>query len=120
MNRLACRLAAARDKLVEQKALVGNLKAELDVENDRTNRLEAALRGYDPAHTAALERQVQKLTAEVTALRAGRPDARLITDLRRRLRLSEQARASLDAQIRTLQAANEYAARESYDRRWTA
>ncbi|MFJ9799905.1 hypothetical protein [Streptomyces sp. NPDC101145] len=120
MSRLVHRLVAARNKLVEQQDLVWDLKAQLDVEIDRTNHLQAVLRSYDPDHVADLERQVQELTAEINDLRAGRPDAPLIAELRRRLRLSERARASLDQQIATLQAANEYAARESYDRQWPA
>lgn len=43
-----------------------------------------------------------------------------LTHQRRQLRLSEEARASLDEQIRILQAANEADARAAYTRRWVA
>ncbi|MEV5443514.1 hypothetical protein AB0N23_13395 [Streptomyces sp. NPDC052644] len=91
MSRLARRLTAARNTIAGQAARIRELEQLLADEQDRAR-----------------------------TLAADRPEQATVADLRRRLRLSERARASLDAQILTLQAANEATARESYDRRWAA
>ncbi len=118
MSRLARRLTAALNIIAGQAARIRELEELLGEEQDRARRLAADR--YDPEHVAALEQDIKRLTAEVEELRADRPEQATLAELRRRLRLAERARASLDAQILTLQAANEHAARTEYDRRWAA
>ncbi|KAF0651340.1 MULTISPECIES: hypothetical protein [Streptomyces] len=91
MRLLARRLAEARTRIAGQAARIRELEKLLAAEQDRAR-----------------------------ALAAERPEQATLADLRRRLRLAERARASLDAQILTLQAANEATARTDYDRRWAA
>ncbi|WP_228975017.1 hypothetical protein [Streptomyces sp. DH12] len=91
MSRLARRLTAARNVIAGQAARIRELERLLAAEQDRAR-----------------------------ALATERPEQAALVELRHRLRLSEQARASLDAQILTLQAANEHGARTEYDRRWAA
>jgi hypothetical protein len=91
VNRLARRLTTARNIIAGQAARIRELENLLAEEQDRAR-----------------------------ALATDRPEQATLADLRRRLRLSERARASLDQQILTLQAANEHAARTTYDRRWAA
>ncbi|UUS30864.1 MULTISPECIES: hypothetical protein [Streptomyces] len=98
MRLLARRLSRARDIITAQAARIRELETQLDETQDRA----------------------RQYAAEAADLRASRTDDALTTDLRRRLRLSERARASLDAQILTLQAAAEATARTEYDRRWAA
>jgi hypothetical protein len=91
MRLLARRLAEARNRIAGLAARNEELEQLLAAEQDRAR-----------------------------ALAAERPEQATLADLRRRLYLSERARASLDAQILTLQAANEATARTDYDRRWSA
>lgn len=106
MRLLARRLAEARNTIAKQNAQIQGLKAELDC--------------YGLDYVTELERQVKDFSAQLADLKASRSDDTLLADLRRRLYLSERARASLDAQILTLQTANEATARTEYDRRWAA
>ncbi|MEU2180265.1 hypothetical protein [Streptomyces thermolilacinus] len=91
MRLLARRLAEARNIIAGKNARIRELEQLLAAEQDRAR-----------------------------ALAADRPEQATLAELRRQLRLAERARASLDAQILTLQAANEHAARTEYDRRWAA
>ncbi|MFF9631787.1 hypothetical protein [Streptomyces fradiae] len=91
MRLLARRLAEARNRIAGQAARIRELEQLLAAEQDRAR-----------------------------ALAAERPEQATLAELRRRLYLSERARASLDAQILTLQAANEATIRTDYDRRWSA
>ncbi|MEU4256312.1 hypothetical protein AB0B42_00470 [Streptomyces fradiae] len=109
MSRFSRRLAAARNVIAGQAARIRELERLLNREQDRARHTAAVLKG-----------EVERLTAEVDELSAARPEQAALVDLRRRLYLAERARASLDAQILTLQAANEATARIEYDRRWAA
>lgn len=91
MRLLARRLAEARNRIAGQAARIRELEKLLAAEQDRAR-----------------------------ALAAERPEQATLAELRRRLYLAERARASLDAQILTLQAANEATTRTDYDRRWSA
>ncbi len=115
--RLIRRLRTAQTVITAQAARIRELEQQLAAEQDRARTL---ARTGDPHLVDDLDRQIRVLHSTVAELRAGRPDDAQTAELRRRLHLERRTARELHDRLALLQAANEAAARASYDRRWAA